>query len=77
MVIDNLPTFWKGFAPVINIELMKAVPDFAIDLCHVTLDNYVVELSNMKSYSFPTGFEYKGVDYKLQPWGTMNWLQNL
>ena len=64
VVIDNLPGLWKGFAPAIDIELMKAVPDFAIDLCRATLDEYVVEPSNMKPYSFPTGFEHKGVDYK-------------
>ena len=47
VVIDNLPNLRKGFAPAIDIELMKAVPDFAIDLCLATLDNYVVEPSNI------------------------------
>jgi hypothetical protein len=73
VVIDNLPTLRKGFAPAIDIELMKAVPDFAINLCLATLDNYVAEPSNMKPYSFPTGFEYRGVDYECKPWGTTNW----
>ncbi|OJJ29601.1 hypothetical protein ASPWEDRAFT_55556 [Aspergillus wentii DTO 134E9] len=73
VVIDHLPNLWKRFAPAIDIELMKAVPDFSIDLCLATLDNYMVEPSNMKLYPFPTDFEYRGVDYECKAWDTTNW----
>lgn len=72
-IVDNLPSFRKGFTPVIDSKLMKSVPDFAIDLCLPAMDKYVSEPSNMKPYTLPTGFEYKGVDYMLHPKGTVNY----
>ena len=58
VVVDNLPTLWKGSAPAIDIELMKAVPDFATDLCVAAMDKYAVEASNMQPFS--TGFRFEG-----------------
>ncbi|KAL2871606.1 BTB/POZ domain-containing protein [Aspergillus lucknowensis] len=69
VVVDNLPNLRKGFIPAIDSELVKAVPDFAIDLCLATLDKYASEPTNMKPYPFATGFEYKGP----QPFGATNW----
>lgn len=68
MIVDNLPSLKNGFTPVIGSKLMKSVPDFAIDLCLLTMDKYVGE-PHMKPYPFPTGFEYKGVDYMVHPGG--------
>ncbi|GLA44642.1 hypothetical protein AnigIFM63309_004556 [Aspergillus niger] len=68
VIVDNLPSLRKGFTPVIGSKLMKSVPDFAIDLCLLTMDKYVGE-PHMKPYPFPTGFEYKGVDYMVHPGG--------
>ncbi|KAI9923370.1 hypothetical protein ASPWEDRAFT_55550 [Aspergillus wentii DTO 134E9] len=66
VIVDNLPLLRKGFTPVIDSKLMKSVPDFAIDLCIPAMDKYVSEPPNMKPYPFPSGFEYKGVDYMLR-----------
>ncbi|KAF3399976.1 hypothetical protein F1880_008434 [Penicillium rolfsii] len=72
VIVDNLLDLRKGFAPVIDSEVVGSVPGFAIDLCLATMDNYVSEPPNMKPYPFATGVEYKGVDYKFYPMGTAN-----
>lgn len=41
VIVDNLPNLRKGLFPVIDSRLMKAVPDFTLDLCQATLDKYV------------------------------------
>jgi hypothetical protein len=71
-VVNNLPSLRNGFITAIYSELLKAVPNFAVDLCLATMDKYVGEPPNMKPYPFATGFEYKGVDYKYLPWGFKN-----
>lgn len=67
VIVNNLSSFRKGFAPVIDSKLMESVPDFAIDLCLPAIDKYVSEPPSMKPNPFLTGFEYNGVDYRLYP----------
>jgi hypothetical protein len=58
MIVENLPNLRKGLFPVIDSRLMKAVPDFTLDLCQATLDKYV---DVPPTTLFSVGSEFKSI----------------
>jgi len=42
LTIDNLATLRGGISPVLDNDLLKIVPDFAVDLCIATLDKFSI-----------------------------------
>ncbi|KAJ0413315.1 hypothetical protein BJY00DRAFT_63753 [Aspergillus carlsbadensis] len=69
VVVNNLPNLRKGFLPAVDFELLKTVPDFAIELCLATVDRCVSEPPKTKLSPFATGFEYQ----ESRPFGVAKW----
>ncbi|RAL15184.1 BTB/POZ domain-containing protein [Aspergillus homomorphus CBS 101889] len=55
VVVNNLPSLREGFPPAIDFELLKTVPDFAIELCLATVDRYASKGLETKPSQIPTG----------------------
>lgn len=65
MIVNNLLSFRKDFALVINLKLIELVFNFTIDLYLLIIDKYVSKLLSIKLNLFFIGFEYNRVDYRL------------
>ncbi|KAN0074894.1 BTB/POZ fold [Elaphomyces granulatus] len=49
---NNLATLRNWWYPVLNNDLLRSVPEFAVDLCIATLDKYVEDQNPQQSYPY-------------------------
>ncbi|KAJ5639330.1 uncharacterized protein N7484_007192 [Penicillium longicatenatum] len=70
LIVDNLRVLQEKSAPTINSSLLKANPDFAVDLCMATMKKYLSESSGTNQPVFTAKYKYEYKPFQYGQWKT-------